>query len=62
MSGSINASLWEDDFLKHSEWLVAEFASLVNDKFVLIVLHQAEPLLDWIKALVKLQTTVVFIL
>ena len=34
----------EDDLFKHVEWLAAEFARLIVHKFVLIVVHQTDPL------------------
>ena len=44
----IDASFREDDHVKHAELLIAVFARLVLDVLVVVVIHEAEPLDNWI--------------
>ena len=44
----VNALLWKDDLVKHDELFVAILAGSVLDILVLVVEHEADPLLDGI--------------
>ena len=45
---------WRENYLlEHVELLVAVLTGLVPNKLVLIVIHQAEPLLEWIDKLAE---------
>ena len=44
----IDASFREDDHVKHAELLIAVFARLVLDVLVVVVIHEAEPLDNWV--------------
>ena len=49
----VPAAWWENDLLEHVELLVTVLTGLVPNKLVLIVIHQAEPLLERIDKLAE---------
>ena len=44
--GIVDTLAWKDDLVKHAELFVAVLASQVLDILVLVVVHEADPLLD----------------
>jgi len=46
------------DFLEKVEWLVAQLTTHVLEVWVLISIHQVEPLLDWVPALRHFKGTI----
>ena len=44
----IDALAWKYDLVKHDKLLIAVLASLVFNVLVFVVVHQTNPLLDWV--------------
>ena len=44
----VDTGFREDDHVKHAELLIAIFARLVLDVLVVVVIHEAEPLDNWV--------------
>ena len=45
------ASLWKDDLLEHTKWLVAKVTSQVTHKRIPVFVHPISPLFEGVKGL-----------
>ena len=56
--GIVNTPAWKDDLIKHDELFVAILAGQVLDILVLVVEHEADPLLDGVPEYLTSDTSV----